>query len=294
MRRWIGLLMSLVILFTTVATALAAEKKQTPDERFAPEQTQPTYVEVPGKGMMRYYAQNDDLWRRVGYESDKSKKYRPFGDGGCAPTSLAIILANIVPAEQLDDILDYGVRPFSLCEHHINSNKCSYKRCRERYELNTPERVERFLPLVFADFAMGNNSFGILSRTERQGTDPRFIPYVAQVYGLNMTEYKYFREVEPILREGKIALAYCVPGSMFSNGGHYLVIVAIDDEKLYLLDPIYRESYKTTYGKKVERISPGLIAISLDDIRFTEFSYYYVFDVPESADEPATSVETAE
>ena len=100
-------------------------------------------VDVPYRGNMFYYAQNDSLWKTLVYETRESQKSRPFGDGGCAPTSLAIILANIVPAEQLDDILDYGVRPFSLCEHHINSNKCSYKRCRERYELNTPELLQK-------------------------------------------------------------------------------------------------------------------------------------------------------
>ena len=283
MHKWICLLLALVMCTAPQLTAFAS-KKPTPEERFAPEQTQPLYVDVPGRGPMRYYAQNDDLWRTVGYESDKSRKLRPFGDGGCGPTSLAIVIANMIPTEQMDVIMDYSVRPISLCEHHINSAKCAYVRCRPRYELNTPERIERFLPLVLADFALGNNTFGVISRSEKRGTEPGFIPYVAEAYGLTVTELNYFPEVEPYLREGKLVLAYCVAGSMFTNGGHYLVLVQIDDEKLYLLDPFIRKTYNTNYGKRVERISPGLIAISLDDIRFTEFSWYLVFDYAETPD----------
>ena len=41
-------------------------------------------VDVPYRGNMFYYAQNDSLWKTLVYETRESQKSRPFGDGGCA------------------------------------------------------------------------------------------------------------------------------------------------------------------------------------------------------------------
>ena len=58
-------------------------------------------VEVPGKGPMRYYAQNDPLWQDMAYERAETQSRRPFGDGGCGPTAGAMAIANLVPEEEL-------------------------------------------------------------------------------------------------------------------------------------------------------------------------------------------------
>ena len=39
-------------------------------------------IQVPGRGLMRYYAQNDPLWRELTYESGSSSTRRPFRDSG--------------------------------------------------------------------------------------------------------------------------------------------------------------------------------------------------------------------
>ena len=54
-------------------------------------------VSVPGRGEIQYYAQNDPVWAAMRYEARKSKQARPFGQGGCGPTSMAMAIANLVP-----------------------------------------------------------------------------------------------------------------------------------------------------------------------------------------------------
>ena len=39
------------------------------------------FIVVPGKGPMRYSAQNDPLWGSLAYESSGVQKRRPFRDG---------------------------------------------------------------------------------------------------------------------------------------------------------------------------------------------------------------------
>ena len=61
-------------------------------------------IEVPGKGPMRYYAQNDPLWQDLAYERSETQSRRPFGDGGCGPTAGAMAIANLVTEEELSRI----------------------------------------------------------------------------------------------------------------------------------------------------------------------------------------------
>ena len=72
-------------------------------------------VEVPGRGSMRYYAQNEPLWGGLVYEKSTVTSRRPFRDSACGPTACAMAVASLVPAEELRAISQYALRPYSLC-----------------------------------------------------------------------------------------------------------------------------------------------------------------------------------
>ena len=76
------------------------------------------YVDVPGRGPMLYYAQKDPLWANMLYEIKGSTKTRKIGGSACAPTSMAMVLANLLQADELMQIADYASWPtgIAFCE----------------------------------------------------------------------------------------------------------------------------------------------------------------------------------
>ena len=66
---------------------------------FAGEESPSGYVDVPGWGLQRYYAQNDSLWGSLNYETADTEKHRPLRDGGCGPTTAAMATPNPLLAD---------------------------------------------------------------------------------------------------------------------------------------------------------------------------------------------------
>lgn len=235
-------------------------------------------VDLPNMMQMRYYAQNDPLWNRIVYEAKGSAKYRPFGDGGCCPTSLAIALMRLVPAEQLPIIGEYAKTPYSFCPHSINEFFCS-ERC-DRFVPTTAEDYERLLPLVLADFAMGNNIYNKIGRTEDKGTDIGYMRYVAKIYGLQLSTRHTYEEALAALAEDAVVIAYCYKGSAFTNGGHYVTLVHADDEYVYVLDPYRRETYETENSEILHIYDPGVVTVRHEDIRYAKFENLIIIRNP--------------
>ncbi|MBR3018534.1 MAG: hypothetical protein IKH57_15895 [Clostridia bacterium] len=233
-------------------------------------------IEVPGKGPMRYYAQNDPLWCDMAYEQSETQNRRPFGDGGCGPTAGAMAIANLVPQEELSKISHCAKKEYAICPCSITKEKCIHA-YHARYVLTSQRDFTRFLPLVLGDFAIGNNTFGVSGRGADKGTNSGFLYQVAQAYGLNVTATTDKNTAFVALKNGCTVVGHAARGGAFTNTGHYVLIAHTDEEKVYVLDPLAREAYKTNQNKILEIIQPGLVAIKHSDYAATGIGSYMIF-----------------
>ncbi len=230
---------------------------------------------VPGRGETRYYAQNDELWQDLTYETESSSKLRPFGDGGCNPTALAMAVRSVVAQEDLPKIASEMPRPFSLCRCSLNKAKCGYGHA--RYYLTTNADYERFLPLVFADYACGNNNKSVSSRSEGKGTVGSYMKYVCGAYGLTLeTVTDSDTGMAAVKEDGKAVVAYCSSGGAFTTVGHYVFLAWWDDENVYFLDPLCRTEYKTNHSKYMHILEPGLVYMRRSELRYAGISSFII------------------
>ena len=232
-------------------------------------------ITVPGKGPMRYYAQNDSLWSHLIYERSSSPKRRPFGDGGCGPTACAMAIANLVPEEELSKIAEYAKQEYSLCVCSLNKAKCDMRHT--RYVLTTETDYVRFLPLVLGDYATGNNTLGTYSRGDDVGTATNFLADIARIYGLMYTVTTDYAEAIRALESGASVMAHANRDGAFTTTGHYVLLAHIDSERLYILDPLCRTEYSGKEGKKIEIIQPGLVALTHENVGAAELGTFYIF-----------------
>ena len=233
-------------------------------------------IEVPGKGNVRYYAQNDPLWGGLTYEWESSSVRRPLRDAGCVPTAAAMAVANLVPVEELSIVSAYAKRAYSLCPCSVTAQRCNHAHA--RYVLTSQRDFDRFLPLVFADFATGNNVFGSVSRTNATGTGTGFLWDIARIYGLDMRITNDFGQAVEAVLSGSGVIATAGKGGVFTNTGHYVFLASADDERLYVLDPLRREEYKTNQGKKLEILQPGLVALTYENVQAAAFGNFIIMD----------------
>ncbi len=225
-------------------------------------------VNVPGYGEAVYYAQNDPTWYNLVYESKKSDKYRKLGQSGCGPTSLAMAIRNITDDEQIQRLLACPISDvgYSFCTCSVNEYYCNRKHI--QIEIRTLEMEQKYLPVLLANFATGNNLWKITSRSANNGgTDAVFYEYVAHACSLDYSYTVDFGEMVQAVQNGAIAVtttggAY----SPFTGGGHYLTLIHVDNEYLYFLDPFYKEDYsKSDRNHVIEVLEPGLIRVKIKD-----------------------------
>lgn len=235
-------------------------------------------VHVPGKGEMRYYAQNDALWGSLIYETGASVSSRPFRDSGCCPTALAMAVVNLLPEEKIPFIGQEAKTPFAICSCSVNKQRCLGGHV--RYLITSQRDYIRFLPLIFGDYAAGNNRSGYLSRNNRVGTATGFIQGIADCYGLAYHFTADYQEMLEALRSGdKTVIALAGRGGAFTNTGHYVYLASADEEKLYILDPLCREVYNTKKGDKLTILQPGLISLLHRDRDAAQFSNFCIFEM---------------
>lgn len=244
---------------------------------FARQETYSGLVDVPGKGKMRYYAQNDPLWAGLAYEKEDTDTRRPFKDSGCSPTAVAMAIASLVPDDQLSLISKSAKRDYSLCSCSLNKARC--KNNHARYVLTSERDYVRFLPLVFGDFATGNNTAGSVSRSIAAGTGTGYLKELVKPYGITMSFVSDYAKVQKFLAQKNTAVVgLASSGGAFTSQGHYLFLAAADKEKLYILDPLCRTTYSNyNQGSKLTVIQPGLVSIRHADIGAAKFSNFIVF-----------------
>lgn len=239
-------------------------------------------IEVPGRGMMQYYAQNDPVWAKMVYEPKGATTYRPFGQGGCCPTSVAMAIANLVPEENLNAISAYArsEQGFTFCRCSVNQYYCD--RTHEQYQLTTGWEFKRYLPIVMANFATGNNRWNAKSRSEYSGTSVTFVKRLTEVYGLELTVSKSGEEAVEALRRGAMVVASTGGSdSPFTGGGHFLTLAHADDTYLYILDPYLKDDYsKTDKRKLLTQLQPGLLRADIAEMDHLLLYTFFILENP--------------
>ncbi len=264
-----------IVLTMLRCPSLADDELSLTENIFGAEETLSCWVDVPGRGETRYYAQNDGLWIDLIYESAVSSKKRPFGDGGCNPTALAMAVRMLVDEKDLPLIAADAARPYSLCNCSLNKNGCGYGHA--RYYLTSPRDYDRFLPLVFADYACGNNVHGARSRSEAKGTVNGYMKYVCAAYGLDLESVSDQKTgLAAVTAEDTAVIAYCASGGAFTTVGHYVIIAWADESNVYFLDPLCRDKYKTNNADRVHIIQPGLVYMSRNELKYAGISGYII------------------
>lgn len=239
-------------------------------------------IDVPERGPMRYYAQNDELWGALAYEKENTNTRRPFRDSGCSPSALAMAVASLVPGEELGKIASQAKQPYSLCSCSVTKARCTHNHA--RYVLTSQRDFERFLPLIFGDFAIGNNQQGVVSRSTSAGTGTAYLQKIADVYGLSMRTVNNYKDVCPLVgKEGTAVVALAGKGGAFTNTGHYVFLASQDDEFLYILDPLQRTDYHGyKNGSKIQVVRPGLVVLKHINNSAAKFGSFIVLEKPAS------------
>ena len=76
------------------------------------------WINVPGKGLMRYYAQNDPLWAVLCYEREGTESRRPFRDSGCSPSAAAMAIYQTMGEDGIEIIGVKNIREaFDACSN---------------------------------------------------------------------------------------------------------------------------------------------------------------------------------
>ena len=237
-------------------------------------------VNVPGRGEMQYYAQNDPVWAAMRYEARKSKQARPFGQGGCGPTSMAMAIANLVPEESLGGISAYArvENGYTFCTCSVNQYFCNHRHA--QYKLETPAEFRRYLPLAIASFATGNNIWGETSRGDGGGTNTAFMKRVTEAYGLYFTLTKDRELALSALADGAMVIVSTGgKASPFTGGGHYLTLASVYEGRLYILDPYLKADYgKTDRRHLITQIEPGVLRVSMEDLDELLLYTFYIVD----------------
>ena len=230
------------------------------------------WVQMGPYGQKMVYAQNDRLWGLMRYESALTDKFRRFNGGGCGPTAAAMVIANLVDVQDLPKMREHTANELGalLCSCSVNRVYCNH--LHPPYHLETGEEYLRYLPVIVADFAAGNNRWGVNSRPITSvGSNMRFFEPLCEVYGLSFEVIPNVYEAMMHMKErGNQGLLLCVAlrGGVFTTTSHYVVVAAVDDTHFYVLDPLFRKEYELDTRDTIEEIiAPGVVKVKLENLR---------------------------
>jgi len=236
------------------------------------------YREAEGIGRWRYYAQNDPTWGKMSFRFPHQKDILPvFSGTGCVPSAVANVIANMVPAERLPSLssLTWKSRGFYICPCSMNRTDC--EGTHNRYLLKTEEDFERYLSLAIGSYFSGNNTVQEYACGTMYLTG-RIFKHFGLRYDYNVTIQEAVRAVE---NEGAMAV-FMVGGetNVFTSSGHALVLCAVSDDMLYILDSFSRvqEEYLNYPGRVMKVIEPGLVAFDRSKLyRLEAYQIYVVY-----------------
>ena len=246
-------------------------------------------IDVPGRGSMIYYAQNNPLWSQMLYENARSKLRRTFGNAGCAPTCAAIAVANLLPVERLGFILPFASEKaggFGIATNAVNPLSAHFRD--GIYWFNAADEYLTYLPLVFGQYAAGNNKqynswrIQYIDENRSGGTSIAFITQLCNIYGLSYTKVVPKGQLNWLesIKHGAIgvALANTTLQPFVASKGHYVTVVSADSKYLYIMDPQDKLQYDSATDRKhiLEILEPGLVRVKQSDFKSLFFTVIYV------------------
>ena len=266
---------------TAVADDEAAEDEEnTEAEESAEVEEEPLeysrIVNIPGLGEMMYYAQNDPLWAKVVYEAKNSPNRSPMRSGACGPTSLAMAIARQVPDEALNALLSEAKdqeKGFRFCEcsilrdYHIGDHEFINPR--------TTEDFVKYLPVIFASYATGNNIHYRQYRYPGSGTNNSVFRTLAQFYGLTYRSTQNWEEAREALEDGYSVITTVTKG-IFTSSSHYLYVAGIADGYVYILDSLMRTEYPNDRNHRLEIVEPGVVRAPVDEVAGLQLYGFYM------------------
>ncbi len=240
--------------------------------------TQNGMVTAENVGSWMTYAQNDPLWSDLVFEVQTSRRWRPFGDGGCGPTSIAIALANLLEKDELLLLANYALsaKGYTFCTCSVNEYWCDQTHV--SYHPQTAEEYHRYLPLLIANFATGNNTFEVVGRGE-YGTNMEYLPEICSIFDLTYQQTSDIDEVIRFLQQPDHIAIACTTGSPFTSGSHFLVLCGVDEEYLYVIDSLRRDDYTKTDPQEIlEVITPGLVRLTFEEAYQCKITPVYLLE----------------
>lgn len=250
-------------------------------------------IEVPGVGPVQYYAQNDPDFAGMFYEPRDSQRRRRFEGSACGPTVAAMAIARQVEADGLPELNAHArdvLKGFPFCSCSVNTYLCddAYRRRKgiadpDHIALTpvTPEEFTRWLPVICASYALGNNDHYLQLRFEEEnGTKIELFSALARSYGLAYTGTRDWDVALNALRWGASVITTVTLG-VFSNSSHYLFLAGADDAYLYIMDPEMRDEYGKNRKGYLEILEPGLVRVRLENVPNIDLYSFYILEQPQ-------------
>lgn len=255
------------------------------------------YITVPGRGETLFYAQRNPMFNRMIYEYRGSRTARIFGDGGCGPSATAAALMALLDPQDLTVLQQYTMNgePFSVCQHTMNAWSCA--RCKERLQITAPEDYVTYLPVILASYACGNNPDKEVWRRKSAslggsgGTGMQFLYSVCPHLSLSCVSPEDNSDASWLDQVGENTVAVGMSASSpFTGSGHYVAVLWVDDEYIYMFDPMQPSSYSKKHDKLriIEVIEPGLVKVRRDEYR--HLGFYTIYIISKDA-QPAPDVQ---
>ena len=267
-RRGIALLLC-VLMGLLPLLAAAEEEALTQEQQLKSKETWTHSVQVLGRDYL-LYAQNSPEWARMQTMVDDDLY---FGDAACMVTSLANVLVNCVPYPDLPRILEVTKGPIRVDTRSCVAGRPGVRQ-EERFEITQEADFLRYLPLVFDNYASGNNIHHI--------TNPHlmgFFPKLLQLYDV-VWEQKITMEDAITALEADMGAMVIVSsggqGSIMTTNGHFFCAVGCRDRYMYFLDSYVRDKYPLDHNHIIEILEPGVIRVQYSNLRKLPIMYKYL------------------
>lgn len=127
------------------------------------------------------------------------------------------------------------------------------------------------------------------------GTSDRAYTYIAEKYDLKVSKTMYIAKAVECLKRGGICVARLKAGSLFSTGGHFIVLANISDNNLIVYDPyLYNNKFKNG-NRKCVKVNGVEAIVSIDNFKkycdYTIWCYEPTEDIIKSKYENGQFVE---
>lgn len=233
-------------------------------------------IDVPGRGNVYYYAQNDPIWKERIYSHRRLGHRKTFGEGGCVPTAFSIVLRNLVPLHDLPAMNRLTNRGYFITDTSLSPSLITSKA--KRIYLTSQEDYQLYLPLIIGAYAAGNNPSNHLYIKEKGGTNHDFYRTLSAFFGLSLRSTPNLEvALKALDTDGFVITSSGGKFSPFTPSGHFFVLVSYDKEYVYFLDPYLRTTYE--YDKKgiLEVVGTGLSRFKLQDVKKVALNRFFVF-----------------